>query len=286
MKILDIDSLDITIAKDNIIRNASFDISSGDVVLLTGPNGCGKSTVLKILVGDVFDYSKLSYKANGVLFYKDNMPFNILDNEKNMEIFRKNICYISQEDDFESDSLFDCFKMSLIYYDIDNIDEEIYRFVKENEVYESFRFELKKKTYGFLEKKLAGKLGINLNQIEDSDYCTLKFLALNVKRMSGGQRKLANIMTNLIRYKYCKLIILDEPLNNLDYSNVRAFSNVLTRLYKKNPQLGILIVTHCKSIPIINKVLEIVPDDKIIKLGYNYICNSCFGKVNEQGLYI
>lgn len=81
-------------------------------------------------------------------------------------------------------------------------------------------------------------------------------------------------------------MILDEPLNNLDYRNVRAFSNILTRIYKDKPELGIIMVTHCRSIPVINKVIEIDPAQKSLKAGGDYKCNSCFGKVGDDGLYV
>ena len=103
--------------------------------------------------------------------------------------------------------------------------------------------------------------------------------------MSGGQKKLTNIFSNLIRYNFCDLIILDEPLNNLDYSNVRAFSNVLTRLYHSKSDRAIILITHCRSIPIVNRIIEIDPTLKAFKESDSYICSSCFGNVDENGLY-
>lgn len=108
---------------------------------------------------------------------------------------------------------------------------------------------------------------------------------MNIKKMSGGQKKLTNIMTNLIRYSFCDLLLLDEPLNNLDYNNVRLFSNVLTRIYRDKPELGIIMVTHCRSIPIVNRVIEIQPNTKKLVETKNYSCNSCFGELDEKGYY-
>lgn len=113
----------------------------------------------------------------------------------------------------------------------------------------------------------------------------VKYLSMSTRRMSGGQKKLTNIFSNLIRYSFCDLLILDEPLNNLDYSNVRAFSNVLTKIYRTKPELGIILVTHCRSIPIINRIIEIDPERELFYENKTYICSSCFGVVNEEGLY-
>ena len=90
---------------------------------------------------------------------------------------------------------------------------------------------------------------------------------------------------HLIRYSFCKLIILDEPLNNLDYSNVRAFSNTLTKIHELKPDIGVLMVTHCRSIPIISKVVEIDKSSKHLIDGGSYHCNACFGMVSKEGYY-
>ena len=88
------------------------------------------------------------------------------------------------------------------------------------------------------------RLGLSQHEITPEDFLAAKYLSMSTKRMSGGQKKLTNIFSNMIRYDFCELIILDEPLNNLDYSNVRAFSNVLTRIYRSKPELAIILVTH------------------------------------------
>ena len=40
-----------------VINNISFDIPRGKIVGLLGPNGCGKSTLMKILAGVIHDYT-------------------------------------------------------------------------------------------------------------------------------------------------------------------------------------------------------------------------------------
>lgn len=40
-----------------VLNNISFDIPAGKIVGLLGPNGCGKTTLMKILVGLIHDYS-------------------------------------------------------------------------------------------------------------------------------------------------------------------------------------------------------------------------------------
>ena len=49
-KILSVNNLSIQLPQRALIKNVSFEINPGDVVLLSGANGIGKSTLLKSLL--------------------------------------------------------------------------------------------------------------------------------------------------------------------------------------------------------------------------------------------
>ncbi len=68
-------------------------------------------------------------------------------------------------------------------------------------------------------------------------------------------------------------------------TNVRAFSNVLTKIYRSKPELPIILVTHCRSIPIVSRIIEIDPVQKQFVEGESYVCSSCFGNIGADGLY-
>ncbi|MCR4781607.1 MAG: ATP-binding cassette domain-containing protein [Lachnospiraceae bacterium] len=286
MKILDFNPINVIIGKEERIVDGTLQVSSGDVILLTGPNGCGKSTIIKVLIGDVFDYTGLKYKGSSAVFYKSDKEYHILESQSDMELFRNNVCYVSQDDDFESDSLLDCFISSIDRFDISNKEKYVFDFIKGNAAYESFYYGNADVRLNAGAKRIAKRLGLKNTKLDINEKKTLMLMSMNVKKMSGGQRKLANILTNIVRYEFCSLMILDEPLNNLDYRNVRAFSNILTRIYMNKPELGVIMVTHCRSIPIINKVIEINPSEKRLGIGKEYKCNSCFGEINKDGLYV
>ena len=283
MELLTIKQFNLTIDENHKIKDSSFSVFPGDVVLLTGPNGCGKSTFIKVLMNAAFDYKNLDYSYS-VVRYKE--MYDILNSESENDAFRRSVCYVSQEDDFESDSVMDCFINSIDYMVKEDKAEYALNFIREFSLYECFGID---QSYVRLDRKcrrILKKLGMSQHEIKTEDIMAIKYLSMSTKHMSGGQKKLTNIFANLIRYDFCDLLILDEPLNNLDYSNVRAFSNVLTKIYRSKSELAIILVTHCRSIPIVNRIIEIDPTRKQFIEVETYICSSCFGSVNKDGFYV
>lgn len=281
MRVLNLEHIEIAVGNKEIVSDSSFVINEGDVILLTGPNGCGKSTLVKSIIGDVFDYTDLNL-GNTKAIYKDK--YDVLATEKESQLFRKHICYVSQEDVFESDSVMDCFLMA-INYDIKTQKERyVFEFVRKYDIQECFVLGTDTKL-NLKSKRMLRRAGIDEDGLDENGASAASFLSMSIKKMSGGQRKLTNIFTNLIRCEFCDLIILDEPLNNLDYNNVRAFSNALTRIYRSNPALAIVLVTHCRAIPIVNRVLEIDTKTKRINEVETSVCSSCFGEITDDGFY-
>jgi ABC-type multidrug transport system ATPase subunit len=233
-------------------------------------------------MGAAFDYKGLAYSFDRVAYKKSH---DILNSEKENESFRRNVCYVSQEDEFESESVFECFINSIEYTVKENKEAYVLNFIKRYLIYKCFGIDPTNTRLDRSSRRVLKQLGLRQQELTLEDIMVAKYLSMSTKRMSGGQKKLTNIFSNLIRYDFCELVILDEPLNNLDYSNVRAFSNVLTRIYRSKSELAIILVTHCRSIPIVNRIIEIDPVQKQFKENETYICSSCFGTVNEEGLY-
>lgn len=71
---------------DNIIHDISLQVDRGEIVTIIGPNGCGKSTLVKT----VFGLTKL---RGGKIFFKDHD----ITGKKPEELVRLGLAYVPQE---------------------------------------------------------------------------------------------------------------------------------------------------------------------------------------------
>ncbi len=79
--------------EEAVLKDVSLEIEQGKVVCIVGDNGCGKSTLFRIL-------NALSYPQKGNYFFKDKIiNEKFLNNNKNSKIFHKEIGYLFQNPD-------------------------------------------------------------------------------------------------------------------------------------------------------------------------------------------
>ena len=101
-------------------------------------------------------------------------------------------------------------------------------------------------------------------------------------KFSGGEQRLLSVFSVLATRSNSNLIIIDEPLNNLDFVNARNISNILNRVIHKNPNMGLLMISHCRIFPFITREIKLTPDG-VDPVGKHYVCHSCFGEPDSDG---
>lgn len=250
--ILQINNLSISLKQRNIVEGISFSINKGDAVLLSGENGIGKSTILKTIMG----LETADRKVNGEILYCDYGNILNLDIEK-LQKFRSEIAYVQQKDEYTDmgniqvrDIISECSESysgkSLNYSEVnDLIDEWIPRKDNNKRVFDS--------------KSKPGKF-------------------------SGGEQRLLSVLSVIATRSGAKLFIIDEPLNNLDFINARNISNIINKVVRDNSEMGLLMISHCRIFPFINREIKLTYDG-IVELDGSYTCHSCFGEPNKEGFY-
>ena len=76
-----------TFGYNNILKNINFDIKTGDKVSLIGENGCGKTTILELIIGnEVIDSGNITIRKGSTMGYLSQNQEIIYNNRTVKEI--------------------------------------------------------------------------------------------------------------------------------------------------------------------------------------------------------
>ena len=215
---------------DNILfSEASFDINKGDKIGLIGANGTGKTTLLKLLTGEL-------EPVNGNIFVSKYA----------------NIGYISQ---FGCEGSENCAldELMSVFSELFALEEEI-EIINEM-VRQSPSQELIEKQ-ARLQEKFADMGGLTFSSRGKSTFLGLGFTlddaSLPVKNLSGGQRTKLSLGKLLL--SNADLLLLDEPTNHLDIKSVEWLEDFLSQYNG-----AAVIISHDRYFldKITNKTMEI-----------------------------
>ena len=234
----------ISCKKDN--DELSFYIKSGELVLLTGANGSGKTSLIEEIINIKSAQSRREFKYDFLIFngakYKNINSINILGH----------IGFSPNELEFSANwfslkSLVN--EMTRDYLDMDN---QYYKFDHDRLEYLFKRF--------YSDSKY------------DNDYYKV-MLRKRFSKCSSGQKKKFSIIKALIR-KGAPLYIFDEPLNCLDTRTIISFLDEINKLRNEQPKSAILVITHCLLFDKPNRVYKIY-NKSIIDDTKNYRKANC-----------
>ena len=230
--ILSVNNIDKTFVDNHILKDVSFHLNENDKAALIGVNGCGKTTLLKIIMG-------LEHADNGeVTMSKDlsvgYLPQNaVLDSDRT--VYEEVLS--TKQDMVEMEASLEKLQKAMEVSSGKELDLLI---AKHTDMLASFE---DKGGYVYKSEVRGVLLGLGFNEEQ---------LSQSVNTLSGGQK--TRVALGKLLLFSPDLIILDEPTNHLDMSSVSWLENYLLN-YKKS----VFIVSHDRYFldRIVNKVIEI-----------------------------
>ena len=179
-------------SNSSVISNLSFNVSSGEFLVIVGPSGCGKTTLLRLIAG-------LESAEAGDIAVNGNRINEIPPAKRNI---------------------------AMVFQD--------YALYPSKTVFQNIAFPMKmaRKPKGEIERNvysLADKLGIR------------QYLNTKPNKLSGGQKQRVAIARALA--KDADIVLIDEPLSNLDASLREEAKTLLKELHQATGAT-FLYVTH------------------------------------------
>jgi len=228
--ILKIENLEASIQNKPILKKLNIEIKENEIHVIMGPNGCGKSTLSKIIAG--------------------HPQYEIT--KGNIEFLKKNLLEMSPEIR-SHEGLFLAFQYPLEISGVTN--------------YDFLRLAFNEKQKYLNEKELTPLEFMLIVQKKLSELeMPIEFLNRDLNQgFSGGEKKRNEILQMLLLDP--KLIILDELDSGLDIDAIKIICEAITKNLSKNA--GIIIITHYPRILNYLKpdFVHIMREGKIIKTG-------------------
>ena len=216
MLILDVNKLAKNFGYGPLFEDVSFTLNEGESVAIVGPNGCGKSTILKIIAGlETQDRGTVNIKKGVKVAYLDQLGSNIKDDRLVYEILKD------------------------AFTEINEVEKQLKEY--EQKVNEDSSNEAHLEKYcALLEKfNLIGgyDVDIKINTVINGLELKSDMLNQSYNTLSGGEKTLVQLAKVLLIEP--DLLLLDEPTNHLDLKRIEWLEG-----YIKSFKGASIIVSH------------------------------------------
>lgn len=231
MPALSVRNLTMTFIERNLFTDVSFDIENNDKVGFIGANGVGKTTLFKILNGEISPTSgNVTFEKNTRIGYMEQHACN----NPRIDVYSELLSVFDYLADMENE-------ISAVTNDIDNKNGDLNKLVeRQTHLIESFE-NLGGLTYK--SRTRSALLGLGFNE---SDF------TMPVGSLSGGQRSKLCLAKLLLSQS--NMLLLDEPTNHLDIGSVNWLEGFL-RDFKG----AMIIISHDRYFldRVTNKTIEL-----------------------------
>ena len=213
---ISLNNITVNFGFGNVLNNISLDIKRGEIVSLIGDNGSGKSTILRIIMGE--------YNPNsGTVMIRKDANIGYLsqkimeeDNSKVIDILYKSLNNI-----LEIDKKLKNYEEKMTKTSGEELDKIINKYTRLQD--EFIRLG------GYIIKEKVNKIvsSFNLENLLDTRFYDL----------SGGEKRIVTLASIIMQNP--DILLLDEPTNHLDIEAIEWLENFL-KSYKGT----FLLVSH------------------------------------------
>lgn len=237
----------------DILKDISLDINKGEKIALIGENGCGKTTILKMVNAIEKPTSgTISIRKNASIGYLSQIP-----DQKDNNLKVKDLLYKSIDNILSMEQALKNYEEKMSRAQGRELEKLIIKYTNLQEEFISIG--------GYEISEKIGKIvkGFKIEHLTESYY----------NNLSGGEKTVVNLATLMI--KNPDILLLDEPTNHLDIDALEWLEN-----YLKNYKGTILLVSHDRYFldKIVNKIV-LVENSKLDIYHGNY---SYFLEENEK----
>lgn len=218
-----------------VLTNVNFDVRDKEKIALVGRNGCGKTTLLKVLTGEVQMIKGVGEENFGIFFTgKPNVGYlkQVVEPREDVTLFDE--VKKAYKDALEREAELNAALKRLEYEDTSEAVDEYVRAQERYEIAGGYTYlkecEAAIRKFGFSKEEFSKPLS----------------------EFSGGQRTKISLLKLLLSRP--EVLLLDEPTNHLDVEAVEWLEN-----YLKNYKNSLVIVSHDRMFldRVVNVVYEI-----------------------------